>query len=139
MYPTRCSSVSNKRKQKENRAKSKKRKLARQDVNFKRVLSFITSPDSYMMLADVWDINFNNVSIIDLKDAKWLKTLVQQNKFTERAWLKMKPLLLSSVLKVINNGDERHDTDGVEMMKMKIYVLLIVRLFKFKRTHKNIY
>ena len=92
-----------------------------------------------MMLADVWDINFNNVSILDLKDAKWLKTLVQQNKFTERAWRKMKPLLLSSVLKVINNGDERHDTDGVEMMKMKIYVLLIVRLFKFKRTHKNIY
>ena len=60
-------------------------------------MSFITSPDSNITLADVSDINFNNVSILGLKYAKWSRTLVQQNKFTERAWLKMKPLLLSSV------------------------------------------
>ena len=58
MYPTRSSFVSKKRKQKENRAKCKKCKLVRQDANCNGVFSFITSSDSTINVADVFDINF---------------------------------------------------------------------------------
>lgn len=53
MYPTKSSFVSKKRKQKENSAKCKKRKLVCQDANRKRVFSLVTSPDSYLTAADI--------------------------------------------------------------------------------------
>ena len=61
MYPTRSSFVSKKRNQKENRAKCKKRKRVHRDTNCNRVFSFITSSDSTINVADVSDINFDNV------------------------------------------------------------------------------
>ena len=115
MYPTRNSFVSKKRKLKENRAKCKKRKLVRRDTNCNGVFSFITSSDSTINVADVYpDINFDNVPRLGLRDARWLKILVQKQKFTKRAWLKMNPLLSSSVLKVVNNGMDKDVTDSDE-------------------------
>ena len=114
MYPTRSPFVSKKRKQKENRTKSKKRKLVRRNTNCDRVFSFITSSDSTINVADVPDINFDNVPRLGLRDARWLKILVQEEKLTKCAWLKMNPLLSSSVLKVVNNGIDKDDTDSEE-------------------------
>ena len=103
MYPTKSSFVSKKRKQKENRAKCKKRKLVRQDANCKRGFSLITSPNSNLNVADISDINFNNLPKVSKRDARWVKILVHQKRFTDDACLKMNSFLLPSVLKVINH------------------------------------
>lgn len=84
MYPTASLFVSNKRKKKENRTKSKKRKLVHQDTNCKRLFSLITPSDSDTIVADVSDINLDNASRLGLRDTRWLKILVQEKKFTKK-------------------------------------------------------
>jgi len=96
MYPLRGSFVSKKRKQKENRAKSRKRRLVRKDVNCKRVFSLITSSADYSAKANASIINLSQISKLTKRDGKWLTVLIQEEKFTEDAVFQMKPFLQTS-------------------------------------------
>ena len=75
MYPNfRKGAVSKKRKQKENRAKSKKRKLQREDANCRRVFSFVAPTNDYSSKADVSDLSLLNISKMGKRDANGYKS-----------------------------------------------------------------
>jgi len=93
MYPLRSlasgESTTRKRRQKENRAKSKKRKAQREEKNCARVLSSIVSSTCECkygdIIADPELLNVEAISKLGKCDIKWLKVLISKNFITKEA------------------------------------------------------
>jgi len=87
MYPmARGGTASKKRRQKENRAKSRKRKMEREDKNCQRVFSLaVTSSLSYGDTVKPDHLNKEGISQMGKHDIRWLKSLFNKSMFTQEA------------------------------------------------------
>ena len=87
MYPfAKESFVSKKRRVKENKAKSKKRRLERAETNCKRVFSVVTQSLSYGDVSDSDHCNMIGLRSLKIRDGHWLKQLISEAKFTLEAY-----------------------------------------------------
>jgi hypothetical protein len=110
MYPfAKESFVSKKRRVKENKAKSKKRRLERAETNCKRVFSVVTQSLSYGDVSDSDHCDMIGLRSLKIRDGHWLKQLISEAKFTLEAIEIIKETVSPAVL---SNIDESGDDDS---------------------------
>ena len=118
MFPSaKQSYTTKKRRRKENKAKSKKRKLDRKTKNCSKLLQqilHVESPDN-QIVSD--HINDNVIRKLNKKSAKWLKVLVSEAKFTSEALSKIKEALPKDLLPTVFFKSESADGDDEKESK----------------------
>ena len=114
MYPTAKESYTSKqRRQKENKAKAKKRKHSRMIKNCNKLLLNIScqqNPGSNQI--DVKDINENEVSQLNKRDLKWLKVLINESKFTVDAVIKIRGALKEQLIPNVFGDSKEDETES---------------------------
>ncbi|CAB4023986.1 Hypothetical predicted protein, partial [Paramuricea clavata] len=93
---TKQSSTSKKRRQKENRAKSKKCRLEHQEENCKRVFKLITLSTVTCCYGDTIDepqLNLTSLSKLKKNDVHWLKLLMEKMFITSATSIINQPFL----------------------------------------------
>ena len=111
MYPgTKQSSTSKKRKQKENRAKSKKRCLECHKENCKKVFKLVTLSTVTCCYGDELHLNIPSLSKLKKNYVRWLKLLMEKKMFTASAISVIQSTVSPTLLALDNNSDSNSDT-----------------------------
>ena len=100
-----------KRRQKENKAKSKKRKFARKTKNCSQLMKEIVeqdrlSPDKQIS-SEV--LKVDSVKSLSKKNAKWLKLLIKEERFSIDALAKIKTLLKEDIRLLVFDSDDEDE------------------------------
>lgn len=105
--------TSKKRRQKENKAKSKKRKLDRKTKNCSQLMKDIILLEHDKLINITSEmLNVNVIKSVSKKNAKWLKLIIKEEKFSTEAVKTIRKLLKDDICSLVFDSDDSGDDTG---------------------------
>ena len=119
--------TSKKRRRKENKAKSRKRKLERKTANCTKLLQNIlctAHPGNDDTCISSEQLDTAVIGKLNKKDARWLKILLSETKFTAEAVKLIKGVLREDVLPIVFEQLSSRTKSPHQIMMMEMKVLM---------------
>jgi hypothetical protein len=129
MYPGTKQSSTSKKRQKENRAKSKKRRLGRQEENVRGYLNLsLFQPLHAAMTARLDEPQLNLASLSKLKknDVHRLKLLMEKKMFTTSATSIIQSTVSPTLILALDNNSDSDSGTSESLMNAMIMILIMM-------------